>query len=194
MSSIKCAASEDWGTLSLSWSVCVVLSYTKSKDFFSVGCNSHRQSTQSSEEALCLLWVSHVCSVQSNTSVNTGICCDLPVPICGVVVVCLGQVWDQRFENHLARVSSLIHRLHLNNKYCQNAFLRENQARAFTWDDGKTESASTVHTVRTRSPLLRVSQRTGHRMCYDSLPDRKLYVIRSVCISVWDRVMSQKAA
>lgn len=86
MSSIKWAAGEDWGILSLSLSVCVVLNFTKSKDFYCRTKHPQTRHTEPRGSALYSKRTMFVC-VQSKTSVSSGLRCDLPVPISGVVVV-----------------------------------------------------------------------------------------------------------
>lgn len=88
MSSVKRAAGEDRGILSLSFPDCAALNFTESKHFFTVEWNIHRQGAQSSEGALCIQdsRTVFVC-VQCKTSVSSGFRCDLPVPVRGVAVV-----------------------------------------------------------------------------------------------------------
>lgn len=86
MSSVKWAAGEDWGILSLSFSDYVALNFTKSKDFY---CRMKHPQTRRTELRGSTVYPSRtmfVC-VQCKMSVSSGFQCDLPVPVSGVVVV-----------------------------------------------------------------------------------------------------------
>lgn len=90
MSSVKWAAGQDWGILCLSFSVCVVLNFTKPKDFFFFFyCRTKHPQTRHTELRGSTLYSSptmFVC-VQRKTGVSSGLRCDPPVPISAVVVV-----------------------------------------------------------------------------------------------------------
>lgn len=82
MSSVKWAAGQGWGVLS----VCVVLNFTKSKDFY---CRMKHLQTRHTELRGSTLYPSRtlfVC-VRCKTSAGSGFRCDLPVPVSSIVVV-----------------------------------------------------------------------------------------------------------
>lgn len=235
MSSVKWAAGEDWGILCLSFCVCVVLNFTKPKDFFFFNAeqNIHRQGTQSSEEALCIqvqpcLFVFSV--RRASALVSTVIRLFLLV----LLLLCSEQVWGLRSWQEVLRdclspevkggfpcdgavmsgwfvwvrmekptsPESAIrpHGLHcwaqinnaensaLTQKVLSGCIRGRELARAFTWNDVRTESALLYcpHCVHLTTAALYEpkdkSLEATHRMCYSSICIRGGFTSWNYCI------------